>query len=839
MRSPVSNRSALRFSVLALLLSFLVAGCSDGGTAPTVASVQLEGSVVPLQVGQTRQFTGSARDAAGNTIQGQALTWTTSNAQVATVTGSGLVTAVNPGTVQVTVAAGGATAFLSFQVVPASVASVSVSPVEATIRVGESRALEATLRDAHGNVLTGRTVTWSSSSSAVATVNASGRVQGVAPGNANITATSDGIAAVAAISVLSLTTPVISSISPSPMREGEEAVITGINFSPASQSNFVRVDGVTTQVLQATSTTLRIMVPSGQCLPEGPLELRVTVAGETSPAFSHSFRPDSVLSMQVGEFRRIASPNNLCFRLPATAADEAYLVGVQSTTPTAATVTPVRFTSRIGTPVAAGVTASPIRSPVRNLLRAPSDRWALHAEAKAALRAMEERSPGSLVSGGTARATAAFSAGRAPARVSGNVQPGDRIGIALPDIRTEGFCDEFVPIETVVRRVGEGAIWLEDVENPEGGFTTQNFEALSAQFDADILPAISSYFGEPTDLDGNGRIVIVVSRQVNRLASGLGFVVSTDFNPECPSTNGGEFYYSRAPDPDGEILKPDGNPAGAYPTATAVADAPILLAHEVTHVIQFGRRVDAGSEFPTVWELEGQATFAEEITGFRVFNRAPGANHGFDVAWNLPIIGDVDWHRHAFTDLAIFYGFQSETQRNPDAPHSCGWLDRNVNGPCLSTRLPYGVAWSFLRWLSDHYGADFPGGEPELMQRLVDNTQRGFATIEAVIGEPMPELLALWAASLWVDERITPLDPRLTHPTWNLRSIDGGLDPTARLLPRSESFVNYVRTFSVSAGSSAYFMLEGGNRPPAGIRARNGSEGVLDDFMQLWIVRIR
>src|SRR2546430_5274538 len=71
-----------------------------------------------------------------------------------------------------------------------SIASVVVSPASATVPVGQTLQLTATPEDANGNPLSGRTVTWSSGSSAVAAVNGSGLVTGVALGSATITAAS-------------------------------------------------------------------------------------------------------------------------------------------------------------------------------------------------------------------------------------------------------------------------------------------------------------------------------------------------------------------------------------------------------------------------------------------------------------------------------------------------------------------------------------------------------------------------------------------------------------------------------------------------------------------------
>jgi hypothetical protein len=75
---------------------------------------------------------------------------------------------------------------------PASVASVTVTPDNLSLIVGQSGPLTATVRDASGAALTGRTVTWASSQPSWAAVDGNGLVTGVAVGTANITATSEG-----------------------------------------------------------------------------------------------------------------------------------------------------------------------------------------------------------------------------------------------------------------------------------------------------------------------------------------------------------------------------------------------------------------------------------------------------------------------------------------------------------------------------------------------------------------------------------------------------------------------------------------------------------------------
>jgi len=94
-----------------------------------------------------------------------------------------------------------------------AVASVVVSPASATVPVGQTLQLTGTPEDANGNPLSGRTISWSSGSSAVAAVNGNGLVTGVAAGAATITATSESKSGTAAITVTSVP---VASVTVSP-----------------------------------------------------------------------------------------------------------------------------------------------------------------------------------------------------------------------------------------------------------------------------------------------------------------------------------------------------------------------------------------------------------------------------------------------------------------------------------------------------------------------------------------------------------------------------------------------------------------------------------------------
>jgi len=171
-----------------------------------VASVTVSPATASVTAGQTAQLTATPQDASGTALTGRVVTWGSSNTAIATVNGSGLVTAVAAGPATITATSEGQSGSAALTVTTVPVASVVVSPATASRQVGQTVQLTATPQDASGTALTGRVVTWASSNTAVATVNGSGLVTGMAAGPATITATSEGKSGTAAITVTAAAT---------------------------------------------------------------------------------------------------------------------------------------------------------------------------------------------------------------------------------------------------------------------------------------------------------------------------------------------------------------------------------------------------------------------------------------------------------------------------------------------------------------------------------------------------------------------------------------------------------------------------------------------------------
>ncbi len=201
-------------------------------TAPApVASVTVSPSSSSIQQGATVQLAATTKDASGTVVTGRTITWSSSDAGIATVSSTGFVTAVAAGSAIITATSEGVNGAAAVGVtVPAQApaASITIAPADATAQVGGTVQLTATLKDANGNVLTGRTITWASLAPAIATVSAAGLITGVSAGTAAITASADAQTATAQVTI---SAPPTSSVSGGSMHE------------PADMTTFVAMDG--------------------------------------------------------------------------------------------------------------------------------------------------------------------------------------------------------------------------------------------------------------------------------------------------------------------------------------------------------------------------------------------------------------------------------------------------------------------------------------------------------------------------------------------------------------------------------------------------------------------
>jgi uncharacterized protein YjdB len=278
----------------------------DTATAPVVSTntVVVSPRVSSLRVGQTQQLAATVLDKTGATVAAGAVTWTSVEPTIATVSATGLVTMLTTGSTAIQATVGGVTGIASLQGV-AGVASISIAGLTRAVAVGEQVPLSFRTLDAAGNALVARAVTWSSSAPTVATVNADGVIAGVAPGAAVVTATSEGrtatvnvvVEALAPVNTVTLspTTPTLAAGSTqqlvATLRDANSNVLANRPITWASSSaatGSVSSTGLVSALVPGTFTVTATSEGKSGSLTFNPLlsNTPLTIAGPLNSAYS-------------------------------------------------------------------------------------------------------------------------------------------------------------------------------------------------------------------------------------------------------------------------------------------------------------------------------------------------------------------------------------------------------------------------------------------------------------------------------------------------------------------------------------------------------------------------
>jgi hypothetical protein len=163
----------------------VMAGCNSPSAPSLVAAVVLSNnaSANGLFVGDQFQLSATPYDANGTPIAISLfpITYSSSNTSVATISSTGLVTAVTPGTTKLAAQADGTSSGAYLVTVDGNVTSrIIVTPNTPLVAAGSQVQLTATVYTTVGNPARGKSVTWSTSDATKATVDGSGNVSAIA-----------------------------------------------------------------------------------------------------------------------------------------------------------------------------------------------------------------------------------------------------------------------------------------------------------------------------------------------------------------------------------------------------------------------------------------------------------------------------------------------------------------------------------------------------------------------------------------------------------------------------------------------------------------------------------
>ena len=412
-----------------------------------------------------------------------------------------------------------------------------------------------------------------------------------------------------------------------------------------------------------------------------------------------------------------------------------------------------------------------------------------------------------------------------PPAIRSSLREGDETRV---NTNPSDFCANPSSTPARVAAITETSIILSDMENPVGGFTDEEYRAIGATIDTLAHPVVTAAFGEPTDIDGNGKMVVLFTKAVNAITprgsagAVLGFFFARDLLPQsgatggCPGSNVGEMFYIMVPDPTAVV-------SDARSKAFVSSIAASTIAHELQHLINASRRIyvtEAPETSEELWLNEGLSHIAEELVFYRASGLSPRQNLDSNA---IKVSG-----QRAMLDLYQQNNFR-RFQAYLRAPDSNAPMAEN---DLLATR---GSAWAFLRFLADRARAT----DGDLWRRLVDSRVTGARNLDDALegsGQTTLSLLEEWSRAVVGDDIIPGAAAQ--QPSWSfvtampLSGYSFALSPSALQngvifsIPVRGSSSFYGR-FGVTAGQQALIQATG----PGG--------GTIPPGMRLTIIRIK
>lgn len=843
----VSNSFVRVFSA-ALVSAIALSGCGGGdasGPAPVVA-VDVSPVSTTVVTGNTQQFTASPRDGRGNALPGRAVAWITSDATVATIDGTGLVTAIAAGSTSITASSGGQRGSASITVLPPPVASVSIAALAASPSVGSTAQLAASLLDARGNVLTGRAITWASLNTAAAVVDANGLLLALAPGVATIIATSEGQSGTVSITITPAPlAPVIASIVPAMLFSGAVATITGVGFDPALLNNTVTIGGAVARISSASATQLVVTVP---CVESGNAAVRVTSRGAPSATVA---QPMTVTQRTLGVGQSLiltSTPLSLCNELVTASPTARYIVTVFSGSTSANTLADFEVggsTPALGSAQPAITLAPTVALQLLAVPGAEATRDAAHWQMLERNRADYER----------LMAKARRLPPSPPAsRAADLPAPGDMRSLFFT--LSGGCADTTRVIRGKVIYLGSKSIIWEDsantLQSSSDATLAGYYRRLGEIFDTDQYQSVKNTFGDPLlrdgVTDGDGRVHMVFSQRLNGTGAAA-YVTSCDqfTTAVSPGSNFGQFFYGSVPTVSGSNINSTSAPDGWFNFMGRT------VVHEVKHIAAISARVaNNAPTYEQSWLEEGTARHAEEIWVRESLHRTQWkSNIGFGTAASNGIFCDFLPADEGCMAADLLrrpsYGMRRHFNEIRDKLLQPWNWSPYGDGTGQSGSVFYQTAWSLVRYTIDRYATS----DATFFRALVNATTSGTTNLAAVAGVSMDQLIGGWGLSLYADDYPGLAVPSadIQFPSWNMRSIYAGLNATPTWTSRFNTpypvqpalfgFGAFLsRVTGLRGGAHAYFEISGATVPTQLLSIRGVGGATPSTNLRLAIARL-
>jgi hypothetical protein len=390
---------------------------------------------------------------------------------------------------------------------------------------------------------------------------------------------------------------------------------------------------------------------------------------------------------------------------------------------------------------------------------------------------------------------------------------GDVLNLDVPDGSGNDLCADYFQTQAVVASVSRRAILAVDTLDgpPTLLFPQTVLDSITQEFDNNTFVTDSSYFGNPSDIDGNGRVILLFTGEVNKLTPANstggfvgGFFFAGDYYPKtgatgqsCAESNNAEIVYLLSPDPTGRY----GNVRSASSVRQGTRGT---IPHEVEHMINAGNRYlnPAATAFEDNWLDEALAHIAEEAVG-RV-------SRGFTDLQTLTLQDMLPAGNQAASDDFNAFFFQNFARL-------AYWMARPDTSSGISSNSDQnlsssGADWAIGRYVADNYSN---GDVRAFTRRLAAGPDNGIKNFTTVAGASLDTLMAGWLVSMYADHfGITGLPAKDQYRSYNFRNImppvagsvlsNGGQYPL-EVTPVGSGSDNI--STEVKSGSGDYFRL--------------------------------
>jgi hypothetical protein len=577
--------------------------------------------------------------------------------------------------------------------------------------------------------------------------------------------------------VESTRSPSLTQVTPATFGAGDNVVLSGENLDVATS---FEVADVTVVPVSVAGSGLEATIELPPCLVPGVVEFRAVAGTAVSAPVTGQYTASAgTVALAVGEYLAL-SPDALagCATFAAAGAGGAeYLIAPQSTGSVAGDSAPYRLQ---------GSAASP-PSTLRPRIDGREIPFAVQFDGR--LREFE-------------REIAALPRIETVAPLTSAAAAVVRVG----DQRTFQVCadlncsavQDFAAVLADAKYVGDHAIIYQDVDAPASGISDAEFVDIGRLFDEEIYDVTTRAFGAESDVDGDGRVAILLTPVVNSLTPTsscetsfiAGFFFALDINPGSigdTRSNQAEVFYAIVPDPQGEFTCD-------FSVNQVRTRVPVTFIHEFQHMISFHQHVMLRGGLPEeVWLNEAMSHLSEEIGAFHFLALADTTLFNTFAVGNL--INAYDYLLEPGDVYTLFTGTGSLEER--------------------------GASWLFLRWLADQFGDD-------IVRRLSETGLGGGPNVATATGEDVSRLLSQWFLANWVsdlpDSVLADADkpPRLEYGTWRFRTTFGGFNTQSPgrfprpfpLVPDEFTAPLFDRQRVMRAGSGDYFrVIQLGNDP--------------------------